>query len=287
MGEGMDILSKGFTSFAVALFVTYSKSNETDCIFSRTVFTVHQAQRFCSKNGGAHRRYQPAKIIDSYLSATGGANAHKELTTLKASGSFGVSGYSVTHPAGAYTFLYKAPAKDIFEMQVTSHGTSWAGRRDDHLIRRLAPEEPGFMGIGVGGAGFIKGASAENVERCLMSLLEWDIHNYKNIELIGRAQVDRRWAYALRFTPQQGDPQVRYYDMENFLMVRMDQLQRYRMAKDLPEKAYAVVTYFRNYRQLGALRLPQQIVISHDPELVFEFTNVKYSEEIPDSAFHN
>jgi len=241
------------------------------------------AQKTAEPAGGI----SPAKIFEGYLSATGGANTHKELTTLKASGSFGVSSYTVTHPAGAYTFLYKAPAKDIFEMQVTSHGTSWAGRRDDHLIRRLAPEEPGFMGIGVGGAGFIKGTIAENVERCLMSLLEWDIHNYKNIELIGRAQVDRRWAYALRFTPQQGDPQVRYYDMENSLMVRMDQMQRYRAAKDLPEKVYAVVTYFRNYRQLGALKLPQEIAISQYPELVFEFSHVKYSEQIPDSAFHD
>lgn len=70
-------------------------------------------------------------------------------------------------------------------------------------------------------------------------------------------------------------------------MVRMDQLQRYRKAKDLPEKFYAVVTYFRNYHQLGALRLPQEIVVNHDPELVFEFTHVKYGEEIPDSAFHD
>ena len=228
-----------------------------------------------------------AKILDGYLSATGGADAHKELSTLKASGTFGVSGFTITHPAGAYTFLYKAPAKDIFEMQVISHGTSWVGRRDDHLIRRLAPEEPGFMGIGVGGAGFIKGNSAENVERCLMSLLEWDIHDYKSIELIGRAQVDKRWAYALRFTPRQGDPEVRYYDMENYLMVRMDQLVRYRKAKDLPEKPYAVVSYFRDYRQVGTLKLPQEIAISHDPELVFEFTHVKYGEEIPDSAFHD
>jgi hypothetical protein len=258
------------TAFFLALFLLCIKPNTS-------------AQKMVAPTGGI----SPAKIFEGYLSATGGANAHKELTTLKASGVFGLSGYTATHPAGAYTFFYKAPAKDIFEMQVTGHGTSWAGRRDDHVIRRLAPEEPGFMGIGVGGAGFIKGNNAENVERCLMSLLEWDIHDYKNIELIGRAQIDRRWAYALRFTPQQGDPQVRYYDMENSLMVRMDQLQRYRMAKDLPEKVYAVVTYFRNYRQLGALKLPQEIVISQYPELVFEFTNVKYSEEIPDSAFHD
>jgi hypothetical protein len=252
-------------------------------LFLLCIEATTSAQKTAEPTGGIN----PARIFEGYLSATGGANAHKELTTFKASGSFGLTSYTVTHPAGTYTFLYKAPGKDIFEMQVTSHGTSWAGRRDDHVIRRLAPDEPGFTGIGVGGAGFIKGTLAENVERCLMSLLEWDIHNYKNIELIGRAQVDRRWAYALRFTPQEGDPQVRYYDMENFLMVRMDQLQRYRMAKNLPEKAYAVVTYFRNYRQLGALKLPQEIVISQFPELVFEFTNVKYGEEIPDSAFHD
>lgn len=258
------------TAFFLALFLL--------CIEPNT-----SAQKTAEPTGGI----SPAKIFDSYLSATGGATAHKELTTLKASGVFGLSGYTATHPAGSYTFLYKAPAKDIFEMQVTSHGTSWTGRRDDHVIRRLAPEEPGFMGIGVGGAGFIKGTNAEVVERCLMSLLEWDIHDYKNIELIGRAQVDRRWAFALRFTPQQGDPQVRYYDMENSLMVRMDQMQHYRAAKDLPEKVYAVVTYFHNYRQLGALKLPQEIAISQYPELVFEFSHVKYSEEIPDSAFHD
>ena len=62
-GRAMDILSKGFTNFVAALFVTYSKSNETDCIFSRTAFTVHRAQHFCSKNGGAQRRYQPGKDI--------------------------------------------------------------------------------------------------------------------------------------------------------------------------------------------------------------------------------
>lgn len=256
-------------------------------LFLALVLLTLVSDTFAQKDPPASRTISPATIFEGYLSATGGANAHKELTTLKASGNFGVSGYTDTHPFGAYTFLYKGPAKDIFEMQVTSHGTSWAGRRGDHVIRRLAPEEPGFMSIGVGPAGFIKGALAENAERSLMSLLEWDIHKYRNIELIGRAQIDQRWAYALRFTPQQGDPQVRYYDMQNFLMVRMDQLQRYRMAKDLPEKAYAVVTYFRNYRQVGALKVPQEIVISHDPELVFEFTHVKYGEEIPDSAFHD
>src|ERR1700760_3406652 len=101
------------TAFVLALFLLWIEPNTS-------------AQKTAEPTGGI----SPVKIFEAYLSATGGANAHKELTTLKAFGVFGRSGYTATHPAGAYTFLYKAPAKDIFKMQVTGHGTSWAGRRD-------------------------------------------------------------------------------------------------------------------------------------------------------------
>jgi hypothetical protein len=216
-----------------------------------------------------------ARILDGYLSATGGLNAHKELVTLKTTGDFG---FSLRHPLGDYMFLYKAPAKDVLEVQMISHGTSWTGRRDDHLIRRSTVE----------GAGMINGAGMEIVEQCLVSLLEWDIHNYNKIEIIGRAQVDKRWTYAVRFTPKQGDPQVRYYDMENFLLLRMDQVQRFKAAKGIPEVAYAVTTYFQDYWQFGALKLPRQIAVSRDlGDLIFELANVKTGLDIPDSEFRD
>src|SRR5690349_19920286 len=100
------------TAFFLALCLLFIKPNTS-------------AQKTAEATGGI----SPAKIFEGYLSATGGANSHKELTTLKATGNFSVPSYTVTHPFGSYTFLYKAPAKDIFEMQVTSHGTSWVGRR--------------------------------------------------------------------------------------------------------------------------------------------------------------
>ena len=216
-----------------------------------------------------------AMILDGYLSATGGREAHKDLTTLKASGNFG---FSLLHPLGNYTFLYKAPGKDLLEVQLISHGTSWTGRRDGRLIRRSTVE----------GAGMINGAGMEMVEQSLLTLLEWDIRDYKSIELIGRAQVEKRWAFALRFTPRQGDAQVRYYDMENHLLVRMDQVQRFRQANSIPEVAYKVTTYFRDYRPFGALKLPQHIAISRDlGDLVFEVVNVQAGVEIPDSAFRD
>jgi len=216
-----------------------------------------------------------AKILNGYLAATGGLDSHKALNTLKATGDFG---FFLRHPLGDYMFSYKAPARDVLQVQMISHGTSWTGRRDDHLIRRSTVE----------GAEMINGAGMEIVEECMMSLLKWDISEYNQIQIIGKAQVEKRRAYALRFTPKKGDPQVRYYDMENFLLLRIDQVQRYRQAKGLPEMAYAVPSYFRDYRQYGALKLPQHIAISRSGgDLLFELGSVKANVEIPESVFRD
>jgi hypothetical protein len=227
------------------------------------------------KSGAPTGSISAAKILEGNLAATGGLDAHKALFTLKATGDFG---FSLRHPLGDYMFSFRAPATDVLEVKMVSHGSSWTGRRDDHLIRRSTVE----------GAEMINGAGMEIVEQCLMSLLEWDIRDYKKIELIGRAQVEKRWAYALRFTPKKGDPLVRYYDMENSLLLRMDQVQRFREAKNLPEMAYAVTTYFQDYRQYGALKLPQHIAVSRDVgDLIFELGSVKANVEIPESEFRD
>jgi hypothetical protein len=230
---------------------------------------------FAQKDAAPSEGISVAKILNGYLSTTGGLDAHKTLLTFQASGDFG---FSLRHPLGNYMFSYKAPTKDVLEVQMISHGTSWTGHRDDHLIRRSSVEA----------AEMINGAGMEIVEECLMSLLEWDISEYSRIEIVGKAQVEKRWAYALRFTPKKGDPQVRYYDMENFLLLRMDQVQRFHEAKNLPEMAYAVTSYFRDYRQYGALKLPQQIAVSRSiGDLIFEVGSVKSNVEIPESVFRD
>ena len=244
-------------------------------IFMALVLLCLRPNISAQKSAAPTGSISPAKILEGNLAATGGLEAHKALLTLKATGDFG---FSLRHPLGDYIFSYKAPATDVLEVQMISHGSSWTGRRDYHLIRRSTVE----------GAKMINGTGMEIVERCLASLLEWDSRNYNKIELIGRAQVDQRWTYAVRFTPKQGDPQVRYYDMENFLMLRMDQVQRYQAAKGIPEVAYAVTTYFREYRQFGALKLPGLIAVSRDVgDLIFELGKVKVGLEIPDSEFRD
>jgi hypothetical protein len=253
------------------------KEMKRTTFFLALVLLSVRSDTFAQKDATASGTISVAKILEGNLAATGGLDAHKALLTFKASGDYGVSlGSPLRNRLGDYMFFYKAPATDLLQIEAISHGTSWTGHRDEHLIRRTTP----------GGAKMINGAGMEIVEQSMASLLEWDARDYSKVELIGKAEVQKRLAFALRFTPKQGDPQVRYYDAENFLMVRLDQVQRYREAENLPEAAYAISSYFEDYRQFGAVKLPQRIVVNRfQADLVFELKSVKANEEIPDSVF--
>lgn len=215
-----------------------------------------------------------AEILQKNIAATGGLEAHQRVQSLFLGGDFG---FSLYHPDGYYSFSYKAPSDDMLEVNTISEGISWSGRRDQHLIRRTTAR----------GIEMINGAGMELVEQDWRSLLEWEFsREYSKIDLVGRTQVNKRWAFAVRFTPRHGDPCVRYYDEESFLMVRMDQVQRFRMSKSQPEVAYPVESYFRDYADHGGLKLPRLIAISRDVgELQFNVTKFEPNAAIDDSIF--
>ena len=133
----------------------------------------------------------------------------------------------------------------------------------------------------------MNGFTTEIVEQDWRSLVEWDFCcGFKSIELVGIGEVDNRPAYGLRFTPKQGDPFACFYDRETFLLVRTDQIQRFRMNDQGPERVYVVKSYFRDYRTEGGIKLPQVIAIATtEGEFVFRLGKVKAGEKIPDSVF--
>ncbi len=134
----------------------------------------------------------------------------------------------------------------------------------------------------------LNGVGMEVVEQDWRSLVEWEpSREYDKIEVIGRAEVDKRPAYALRFVPKQGDPHVRFYDAETFLLVRMDQVQRFRENKNDPEVAYPVKSYFREYSVRDGLRLPHVIAITRaEGDLLFTINTVQANANIEDASFN-
>jgi hypothetical protein len=215
----------------------------------------------------------PAEILDKYLAATGGLEAHRKLSGLSVSGDFG---FSLHHPLGNFSFYYRSPSSDTLHVQWISHGDSWVGHHNGELSRRHTVE----------GVSMINGAGIQIVENDWLSLLETDFkERYSRIDLVGLTMVAKHMAYAVRFTPKAGDPEVRYYDRETFYMVRLDQVQRFKANKDERELAYTIESYFPEYRNVGGISLPKVILVSRDiGNLIFDNSQIKI-EEIPESVF--
>jgi hypothetical protein len=218
-------------------------------------------------------RVSPAEIVEKYLAATGGLEAHKKLSRITASGDFG---FFLQHPLGTYNFYYKAPASDMLQVQMTSHGNSWTGHYEGKAVR----------GATVEGVGMINGAGMQVVEQAWLSLLESEFKHYSRIELVGLSKVAHQWAYALRFTPLSGDPQVRYFDCQSFFLVRLDQVQRFQLNKNDPQLAYSVESYFYEYHDVAGVKLPRRIAVSRDEgELTFDIPAIKTDVDIADTVF--
>jgi hypothetical protein len=246
---------------------------------AREVFYILIIASICYSSSG--QQAEPPKgqisvseILRKNLIATGGLEAHQALESLVASGEFHLG---IAHNMGDYKFSYKAPSNDMLQITMISHGTTWTGHRGERRIERITGEGPRM----------INGVSTEIVERDWRSLVQWDFCcDYSRIELIGLGEADKRPAFALRFTPKSGDPFVCFYDRESFLLVRTDQIQRFRRSRNGPDNLYKVESYFRDYRAQGGVKLPRVIAIPrNEGELVFELSKVKPGEVISASVF--
>lgn len=219
-------------------------------------------------------RISTAEILGKHIAATGGLEAWRTLQTVNAHGSFGVRSL---HRSGDFDFYYKPPGNDVFQFFMISHGQTSVGHYGG------TP----FFNHDAGRTLGINGVTVNILEENWLALTESDFdHRYTRIELVGFAGVGGKWAYALQFTPKVGDPQLRYYDCESFLMVRMDMAQRIRREKSGPDFAYKVETYYSDYRDSGGIKFPRQIRgSSSDGDVVLDIHDVRTNQPVDDSVF--
>jgi hypothetical protein len=212
------------------------------------------------------------EILDKYVAATGGLEVWHALQTVDAHGSFGVPSF---HSSGDFDFYYRAPASDVFQLFMMSHGQTSVGHNG------------GTPFFNAGRTLGINGVTVNILEENWLALTESGFdQRYTRIELVGLTGIDGKWAYALRFTPKVGDPQLRYYDCQSFLMVRMDLAQRIRMQKDGPEFAYKVETYYSDYRDSGGIKFPRKIrASSSNGDIVLDIHHVGTNRPLNDSVF--
>jgi hypothetical protein len=216
-----------------------------------------------------------AEILDMHTVVTGGLEAWRALQSVDAHGTFGVP--NLRNSSGDFDFYYRAPASDVFQLFMISHGQTTVGHNGGTPF--FNPDAGRMLGI--------NGVTVNILEEDWLALTESEFdQRYTRIKLVGLAGIDGKWAYALQFTPKVGDPQLRYYDCQSFLMVRMDLAQRMRMQKDGPEFAYKVETYYSDYRDSGGIKLPRQIrATSSDGDIVLSIHDVGTNRPVNDSVF--
>jgi hypothetical protein len=214
------------------------------------------------------------QIMDKNLAAIGGIENLRAVRTLEVRGVFGLP--RTTVPGGDFVFLYKAPATDVFELDSAGLGESATGRKNGVIFFRRSAKA----------AGMFNGVSAGVLEEAWLSLIESNWVLYKEIKVVGLAEIYKKWTYALRFEPKAGDPTVRYYDSQTFLLARIETVEKFRTEKDGPLKAYIIDTDFENYETADNLRLPRMLTSSStNREVEFRVQSMRANVSVDDSKF--
>lgn len=231
-----------------------------------------------------------AAILEKNLASTGGLEAFQRLQSMVVRGELGYS----YPPPSSFSYFYRGPSNDAIKMKVYKFGTFWRGRHDGKPFSKGTLERPDLVSLNhpemwlvTRGQSFVgEPVNIKVIEQDLHSLLESDFTAYEKVELIGRAEVDKRWALGLRFTPHEGDPVMRFYDSETFLLVRMDQVERFRLTKDGPQAARLVQSYFSDFKESGGLRLPRVIrIIRPQGEAELKLSKIEANVKIDETVF--
>lgn len=134
------------------------------------------------------------QILEKNLAAMGGPDLHA-LQRMQLTGS--IAAHHVK-PSGDFVFLCKAPASDSFELNAIGLGQMVSGQKDGVPFYRSSARAVVRL----------NSVSAGVMAQTWRDLLESDYTSYREIKLVGLAEINRKWAYALRFEPKAGDPTV-------------------------------------------------------------------------------
>jgi hypothetical protein len=132
----------------------------------------------------------------------------------------------------------------------------------------------------------VNGISTPMILDTWRCLFESDFAPYSSADVAGITELHKKWTFIVRFIPKAGEPQLRYYDSESFLLVRADLIQQFRDRPDDPDKNYRVETDFEDYRPVGNLRLPHRLDASSGSfGLEFRVTSIRPNAVVGDSKF--
>jgi len=160
---------------------------------------------------------KPAPSIDEILErsirATGGREAWKKLTSLRAKGAAEISGADVT---GAFEFLAKAPNKSAQTITLSTPGGAI-------VVRQGFDGQQGWKDLPGQGLQDLSGEELSQTKRDAEFYGELKFRElYPHITYLGEEDVNDRGAYVIRAATADGAARKMYFDKQSGLRVRMD-----------------------------------------------------------------
>jgi outer membrane lipoprotein-sorting protein len=219
---------------------------------------------------GAWAQETAEQIIERSIEASGGRKILAKLTSTVVKGSMEIGEQHVHGTLEVYT---KAPNRRLIVTNIEGFGEVRQGY-DGQVAWTQDPSR---------GLRVLEGAELADAQReaTFNAELKWrDL--YSKVELTGKEKVGDREAYVLRLTPSSGKPLTRYYDAENFLVLRQI------MTRETPQGPVEIQVDLSDYRDIGGgvkgpFKIKQTMPVVG--EILITLIEEKNNVEIDDARF--
>lgn len=210
------------------------------------------------------------QIIEKSIEASGGRRNLEKLTSTVAKGVMEIGEQHVHSTLEVYT---KAPNKRLIVTSIEGFGEVRQG-----YDGKVAWSEDPSRGLRI-----LEGAELADAQRdaTFNAELKWR-ELYPKVELRGQEKLGEQSAYVVRLTPSSGKAITRYYDAENFLVLRQI------MTRETAQGPMEIQVDLSDYRDIGGgvkgpFKIKQTMAVVG--EILITMTEAKNNVEIDDARF--
>ena len=103
---------------------------------------------------------------------------------------------------------------------------------------------------------------------------------YSKAECVGLETIDGRECYKVVVTPNEGEPETRYYDKESNLPAKVE------LTLEVSMGTFAVELFLSDYREVDGVLLPHKSRrVGFGPEMLINIESVKHNVDLPKDRF--
>lgn len=208
------------------------------------------------------------EILDKYIQASGGKEAHEKITSRVMKGKFEMPAMGMTGTVEAYT---QAPNKFANITEIEGFGK----------VQQVFDGKTAWEANPMVGLREVSGAELAAIKR------EADFYgalnykkNFSKLEVKGKEKVGNSDAYVLVATPSEGKPEKHYFDVSTGLLVRAD------AERETAQGEIATETLYEDYKDVDGVKIPMTMKITNPQfSFVLKMIEVKTNVKVEDSKF--